>query len=245
MPQACTPHITRTPRGYVSAQRGMSLVELMVGITIGLFIVAAATMLVGNQLSDNRRLVLETQLQQDMRASMDIITRQVRRAGALSDALSMSGLATDTGVSGYPSAKLTPINQLVPSDITFSYEQTPSNQGPFGFRLSNGVVEMRLDELSPYQALTDPNVVKVTKLEFVPLPVTSALIPCPNFCPAPTGGTACWPTVKVRTFRVVMEATPAGSGNADVRRSIQSELRIRNDLLDNSLSGDPTKACPS
>ncbi len=44
------------------SQRGLSLVELMVGITDGLFVVAAAATLVANQLSDNRRLLLETQV---------------------------------------------------------------------------------------------------------------------------------------------------------------------------------------
>ena len=62
-------------------QRGLSIVELMVGVAIGLFVVAAATMLVSTQLSDNRRLMLETQVQQDLRASADIITRELRRAG--------------------------------------------------------------------------------------------------------------------------------------------------------------------
>jgi prepilin-type N-terminal cleavage/methylation domain-containing protein len=230
------------PRAWLR-QRGMSLVELMVGITIGLFIVAAATMLVGNQLADNRRLVLETQLQQDMRATMDIITRQLRRAGAVGDGDSKIGVATDSGVSGYPDATFTPISQPGSSEITFRYYQTNANLGPFGFRLDKGVIEMRLDANTPFQALTDANVVNVTKLEFVPLSVTSAVIPCPNFCPA--GGTACWPTVKVRSYRVVLEATPVGANNADVRRSIQSEVRLRNDLLDNSLSGNPTQACPA
>ncbi|MBL0296208.1 MAG: hypothetical protein IPQ21_03185 [Betaproteobacteria bacterium] len=53
----------------------------MVGITVGLFIVAAAAMLVTTQLGDNRRLLLETQVQQDLRATADIITRELRRAG--------------------------------------------------------------------------------------------------------------------------------------------------------------------
>ena len=53
----------------------------MVGVAIGLFVVAAASMLVVTQLSDNRRLMLETQVQQDLRATADIITRELRRAG--------------------------------------------------------------------------------------------------------------------------------------------------------------------
>ena len=72
---AMTPQLPKANRAATS-QRGMSLVELMVGITVGLFIVAAATTLMANQLSDNRKLLVETQIQQDLRASMDIITRQ-------------------------------------------------------------------------------------------------------------------------------------------------------------------------
>ena len=39
------------------AQRGMTLVELMVGITVGLFVVAAAATLMSAQLVDNRKLL--------------------------------------------------------------------------------------------------------------------------------------------------------------------------------------------
>ena len=66
----------------------------MVGIALGLFVVAASTALVANQLGDNRRLLLETQVQQDLRASMDIITRQMRRAGATTPANVEAGAAS-------------------------------------------------------------------------------------------------------------------------------------------------------
>ena len=55
----------------------------MVGVAVGLFVVAAASMLVATQLSDNRRLTLETQVQQDLRAAADIITRELRRCRPL------------------------------------------------------------------------------------------------------------------------------------------------------------------
>ena len=64
------------------SQRGLSIVELMVGIAIGLIIVAAASLLMSGQLNENRRLLAETQLQQDLRAASDIITRELRRIGA-------------------------------------------------------------------------------------------------------------------------------------------------------------------
>jgi uncharacterized protein YneF (UPF0154 family) len=61
----------------------MSIVELMVGVAIGLLIVAAATLMMSGQLSENRRLLVEAQLQQDLRAAADIMTREIRRTGAM------------------------------------------------------------------------------------------------------------------------------------------------------------------
>lgn len=78
------PRAAPAPR---ARQRGLSLVELMVGIAVGLFVVAGAIGVVTTQLGDNRRLLLETQVQQDLRATADIITRELRRAGADSNAM--------------------------------------------------------------------------------------------------------------------------------------------------------------
>ena len=61
--------------------RGLSIVELMIGITISLFILAGATMVLTSQLGDNRRLLLEAQMQQDLRTAADMISRDIRRAG--------------------------------------------------------------------------------------------------------------------------------------------------------------------
>jgi type IV pilus assembly protein PilW len=67
------------PRG--PGPRGLSIVELMIGIAIGMFILAGATLVLTTQLGDNRRLLLEAQMQQDMRAAADMIARDIRRAG--------------------------------------------------------------------------------------------------------------------------------------------------------------------
>lgn len=61
--------------------RGLSLVELMVGIAVGLMVVAGASFVAVNQIGDNRRLTLETQVQQDLRAAADLIVRDLRRTG--------------------------------------------------------------------------------------------------------------------------------------------------------------------
>jgi type II secretory pathway component PulJ len=217
----------------------MSLVELMVGITIGLFIVAAAALMVGNQLTDNRKLLLETQLQQDMRATMDIMTRQIRRAGALELGLSQSLMATDDGVQGSRNLGLTQIDLVNTDDLRVSYFLNLADQN-FGYQLQSGVVKAMVGA-SGWQELTDPNAVNVTRLRFDPIAAReSSVIPCPKLCP---GGTrTCWPTVQVRGFTVVLEAE--ARNDSRVRRRMETEVRVRNDFLKFN-TGIPTQACPS
>ena len=62
-------------------QRGLSLVELLVGIAITLVVVAGALKMFVGHLEGNRRLLLEARLHQDLRAASDLIARDLRRAG--------------------------------------------------------------------------------------------------------------------------------------------------------------------
>lgn len=50
-------------------QRGLSLIELLVGCTVGLLIAGGATKLFVEHLRDSRRLLLEARLHQDLRAT--------------------------------------------------------------------------------------------------------------------------------------------------------------------------------
>ncbi|HHZ71202.1 MAG TPA: hypothetical protein EYN54_13210 [Methylococcaceae bacterium] len=62
-------------------QAGLTLVELMIGLLVGTIIIAGGlrvfTVVIRGQ-SDNVKL---TRLNQDMRAMMDIMVRDIRRAG--------------------------------------------------------------------------------------------------------------------------------------------------------------------
>ena len=63
-------------------QRGVSLVELMVGLAAGMAVLAGAIALAGAQLASQREILREARLQQDLRAAADIVVRDLRRAGA-------------------------------------------------------------------------------------------------------------------------------------------------------------------
>ena len=78
------------------AQRGLSIVELLVGVAVGLFIVAGSTKLFVDYLSNNRGLLLETRINQDLRAAADLVARDLRRASYWRNA--EAGLSSTLGV---------------------------------------------------------------------------------------------------------------------------------------------------
>lgn len=102
----------------ISRQRGVSLVELMVGIVVGLFVVLVAGTVYLNTFyssADSTRLI---RLNQDLRAIMDVLTFDLHRAG-------FSGKAA-AGISDNPFAYRSgtvPAGKL-PTDIHISPDQT-------------------------------------------------------------------------------------------------------------------------
>lgn len=219
-------------------QRGVSLVELMVGITVGLFVVAAAAMLVGSQLSDNRRLLLETQLQQDLRSTADIITRELRRAGYWSQ--SEQGIWTSTQAA-QPNA-FAAIAQPVPTEIDYTYRRGSGQEGPYGFRLNTGTGSIQtLLAAAGWQDLTDSRTLRVTALTITPITSTT-ILPCPKDCPAPAGAQDCWPRLVIRSFEVGI--TGQAVHDAAVRRTLTTTVRLRNDRVQFDPL-NPTQYCPA
>ena len=63
------------------ALRGLTLVELLVGLALALLVAAGGAALLTSQLREHRALVLESRLMQDLRTAADLIARDLRRAG--------------------------------------------------------------------------------------------------------------------------------------------------------------------
>lgn len=227
-------------RGRAFVRRGMSLVELMVGIAVGLFIVAAATTLMANQLSDNRKLLVETQIQQDLRATMDIIARQLRRASALDILQAQSGLGTAQGAGGVRST-LTNVTPAVgaSSEVGFAFYRNNGDQGPYGFKLEAGGIKSLTG--GGWQELTDINVMKVTAFSVAPAPVTSAKLACPKLCSDNTA--SCWPELVVRDYTITIVAE--AKNDETVRRRMSSRVRLRNDWVRFNDAANPNAVCPS
>ena len=221
-----------------ACQRGLSIVELMVGIAIGLIIVAAASLLMSGQLHENRRLLAETQLQQDLRAASDIITRELRRVGADVEAQSLQSLwfpgrttAVQENVFAEP---LTPLAGAPPStEVLFTYNPGPAANANFGFKLEGGAIKTRLLSAG-WQELTDPRVMTVTSFTITRDADTQIQLPCAKRCPV-TNDAACWPKLSLRNLSVAITASAAAVPGID--RSIRTRVRLRNDFLRFSAPG--------
>ena len=78
---------THPYRARVAAQRGLSIIELMVGLTLGMVVVIGGISLFVSNATTSRQLNLETRVNQDLRAAVDLIARDLRRAGYWGESL--------------------------------------------------------------------------------------------------------------------------------------------------------------
>ena len=211
-------------------QRGVSLVELLVGMAVGLLIAAGGVMLLTGNLRDNRSLILEARLMQDLRTASDMVSRNLRRAGA------WGGSSAGVWTRGATTLVDNPYTALAPSaaasdalSFQFSRDATENHSvdsnEQFGFRLRSGVLEMRLGGAG-WQAMTDANVVAITRFSVTPsVQAISLEGSCANPCPA--GSTQCPPQQWVRSFG--LQISGRSVADAAVIRHITSSVRLRND----------------
>jgi type IV pilus assembly protein PilW len=211
-----------------TAQQGLTLVELMVGLALGLLVVAAALGLLASQWREQRSLGIEGRLMQDLRTASDIVTHDLRRAGhwgAATAGLPQSGASAPLS---NPYAAMAPASAASDA-IAFRYSRDERENGAvdareeFGLRLRNGVVELLLGA-GNWQALTDAGTMTVTDLQIVP---TVSELGLSDHCA--DCGTACAPRQQIRSVAVTLVARAAADPR--VSRSLTSEVRVRNDVV--------------
>lgn len=217
-----------TPRHL---QAGLSLIETMVGIAVGLFIVGGALKLFIDNLDNNRRLLIETRVNQDLRAAADLIARDLRRAGYWQNAA--SGVWQPAGAATAINPNLAIAGECgVTNDITYSFDDASGAPTSGGFRLVAGRIDTFVT--STWQALTDPSTMTVTQFCITPLNRVVNLLPRCVVATCPAGSTTCPPTLTVRQYSLVLRGQ--ARSDANVVRQLEEVVRVRND----ELSG----ACP-
>lgn len=221
---------------------GFTLVELMVGVAIALLVLAGALALFANVGAESRRLLLETRLNQDLRAAMDVVTRDLRRAGYWQGAaagIASPGASIRPPRNAYHGFYATACNApalgasapapSVPAtfvcyDVAQDADNVVQNHEHFGFHVAGGVLYAVLAGGSQ-QALTDASAMTVS--QFVVSPSSQAVATA-GLCVATC--TSNCPRVVVREFEVTLKAR--ATGDPTVQRQLRSNVRVRNDYHD-------------
>ena len=220
--------------------RGLSLVEFMVGITVGLFIVGGSVSLFVNNIVASRRMLVEARVNQDLRAVGDLITRDLRRAGYWGNAIQgtlLSGTNTTPQTNPYRAVSY----DAASGELTYSFSRgtendTLDNAENFGFRLSSGVIQMKTSA-GAWQDVTDPNVITVTQLKIVPTTNTVWMgSRCTPVLPPGSANSAGGPgpSLTMRSFDVAIEAKAANDTTSATARQLHTSVKVRNDLFNSS-----------
>ena len=233
--------------------RGLSIVELMVGMAIGLFLLVGASSMLISSITNSRALLAEARVNQNLRSAADLITRDLRRAGYWENAMAgttTTGSAATANPNSAISTGSSTVTYSLARDasavrITEAEKNTLNLDEQFGFKLEDGVVEMLVGS-GNWQKLTDPGVLSVTDFDIlgttVPIDIKES---CAKTCCDSTTTPSCTsinvatppgcPKISVRRYDLSL--TGQSATDSAVVRTLKTSVRVRNDAI----SG----ACPN
>lgn len=153
------------------AQRGFSLLETLIAMTLGLMVLASVLQFMSRLVEGNTTTLKVTRLEQDVRTLMDMMVQDIRRAGQFPEAIS------DIGVP----AKFVMDQPAVPaidgqafyagqrgSSLTYAYREADGKlvSGRFTHDAKAGTILMHTGTASAPETVTDPAFMTVTELDF-------------------------------------------------------------------------------
>lgn len=224
--------------------KGFSLVELMVSVTIGLFLLVGLLTFLTNNLSSSRSSFENSRISQELNAVMELMVRDIRRAGYSSSGATFTTSATaaanpftQSAVSGITDGG---INIATPRCILYSYDMPGSANGSrdaaerLGFKLLNGVVYAApaagADScgVNGWQPLTDPSITQVTALTFEYLDArTNAAAQKPSVAASGIAASGSGWSLCTRNIKITLAGRLVKDSVAT--REVTQSVRVRND----------------
>jgi prepilin peptidase dependent protein B len=207
-----------------NVQRGFTLIELMISMLIGLIILAAVIGMFVTMVKADNDYLKSIRLNQELRAAMSLITRDLRRSG-------YNGTASATVIAGTAN----PFQEMATTTTCVIYAYDVNNNGindgnseRFGFRLSlNGVaIESRESgencaATTNWDNITDENLVKITAFS-VSDPDLVGDDPEETVTPGKT-------SAGITTHQITISLTGRLVRDPSVTRTISETVEIRND----------------
>lgn len=218
------------PRSRIASLSGFSLIELMVGVTVGIVLLLLVSQFFVGRLIGNTAMLQSARLNQELRSIMDFTVRDLRRAGYWGGAIQGVWYDGTTGIVANPLQAIT----VNPNSISFSYDVngngsldvTPSETFTIQFNATDHTVELVQGDNPPSQ-LSDPYLTRITDLSFEGAFV-EVTVPCirPTVTP---------PVLTLRSVTVTIAGELAS--DPEVKRTLTETVRIRDDPI--------TGSCPT
>jgi prepilin-type N-terminal cleavage/methylation domain-containing protein len=218
--------------------RGFTLIELMIALAIMLVVSMVTVQLSVSVFATNTQLIHMTQLTSEMRSTMQIISRDVRRAGYNSDALA-SFLTTQTISSGVvmgdpDESGATDCLQVIYDDISEGKSdetanvvyrlRTISGVGRVSVLYGDNATVISCDTLvtdAGWVDMSDPLLVNIASLQFIHFDSQTDI----------AENLSNGHVIEVGVERVSITIDATLRDNATISRSIINEVQIRNQTL--------------
>lgn len=223
-------------------QQGLTLVELMIGMVIGLLVVAIAIQMYISTLGITRQTTAMTRLNQELRSTIDLISTDIKRAGYYSNSVAASNPYASI-IEGETGGAL-PIDVFDEGAtneygcVILGYENDrPSplvDEHLYGYKLVSGQIHMLTatsfaiaspvtncgdvsgmsDVTGSWDALTDSRTVSIDSLVFTLDPATSTA----------------WSEASSKSIEIRIVGTAVA--DSKVRKEVRELVRVRNEYAD-------------
>ena len=229
-------------------QTGATLIELMIGLALSLIVTSSMVVLMGSSMGSATRIIEMSQLTDELRNTMSMLTRDVRRANynpyslycysnsdcGVDDTTTRTNFIGDLNLVAGGTCLVYSLERAAP-------DGSPGDIGGGGFRLATtdddvGMIEMWTGDLAPPADCSGNSWVAVTDPEFVN--ITNFIA---DDAEGPDGtfegtinrqdGTLML-TQRVRQIRVTLEGELLLDGT--ITRRVEDVIRVRNDFIQSS-----------
>jgi prepilin peptidase dependent protein B len=218
-----------------AGQRGLSLTELMVSLSIGVLLMLGLTTFMSGTLVNNTSSVKTIQFNQEMRAAMTLMVRDLRRSGYWGSTSYTTGALSGVGYGSTYSNPFSNVDTSTANCILYRYDKnsnsTLDDGEYFGFKLSGTGIQMlnsgtsssACNGTSGWTALTNTSNLNITGLTFEKTDSNPVYT---------TYGAATGPNIKVRYVTITLTAQCATDSN--IQQTLKETIRIGNDLFSQS-----------
>ena len=230
---------------FPETQRGMTLIESMIALVVGLIVSAAMLALMSNTLGTGTKTIEMARLSQELRSVMQLVTRDVRRSSYNAEAIrcfSNIDCATDgTFANGLPGdISINEANDCLLFEMDRDHDGDPTDDAPGGFRLLtvDGIGRVQVwtgsgdttctSSSSAWVNVTRPNLIDVRQFQ-VCLEIDASDAQCDGLLP---DGTSDPNMPDELSFNDVVEDD--GAGNLTYQRTRKLYVRVAAQMIDDS-----------